>query len=419
MAEKRALSKRILTSLYYKQKLSTFQIAEKFNLTAGTIINYMKEYNIKRRRSGPKRIKISKRTLYLLYIKKGLSSRKIAKICHCEQTAILNRLRYFNIPIKQPKEKINIAKEELRQLYTEQKLSTYKIAKKFHCVSGTIYRNLKIYRIETRPRKIVNIPKNNLQNLYINKKYPLSKIAKFYNCCPITILDKMEKYKIPRRSISEAGTKHIKHNFSGNLEEKSYLIGFRSGDLGVRKESNLIKIGCGTTKLDQVNLIKKLFNPYGPIWLSKKDKRGAVHIDCLVNSSFRFLLPKYKSIPKWILSKNSLFFNFLAGYTDAEGSIGIYAKRAKFRIRSYDKKILYQFYIKLKKNGIGSIFTLESKAHIDKRGVSQNGDCWGLTVNERTALLKLFKNLEPLLKHKRRKKDLQRGKGNIILRLGK
>lgn len=415
--QKYLLSKNTLYNLYHKRKLNTFQIAKMFNCTAGTIINRMREFSIRRRNSGPKRINISKKTLHFLYIKKRFSSEKIAKICHCNQTAILNRLRKYHIPVRYPKQKIAISRNNLKKLYIKRKLSAYKIAIIYHCSPGTIYRHLKLHRIKTRPLKYVRITKNQLKNLYVKRKFSLSKIAEIYNCCPPVILGKMQKYQIPRRTISETSTLYPKNNFNGILIEKAYMVGFRLGDLRVRRQRNLIGIGCGTTKEEQVDLIKTVFGPYGPVWVGKRDKRGAVHVECSLNSSFAFLLPKHELIPKWILRSKKILFSFFAGYTDAEGNIGIYGGRAKFRIRSYDKEILRQFHNSLQDLKVKSLFGLDQKAHIDKRGVAHNKDCWQVIINERESLLKLFHFLEPLMKHKKRKRDLLKAKENVILRL--
>lgn len=362
-------------------------------------------------------INISKNNLYSLYVKRGFSARKIAKICHCEQTAILNKLRKYNIPIRYLKEKISILKTQLENLYTKRGLSTYKIAKIFKCEASTIYRYLNLYKIKTRPLKRINLTKERLEELYINKKFPLSKIAKIYKCSPAGVLKKMRKYKVSLRTLSEANTKYPKKDFDESKTEKAYMIGFRLGDLRVRRSENLINVGCGTTKSAQIKLIKDLFNKYGPIWVSKADKRGAKHIDCSLNLSFRFLLPKHEFVPKWIFKNKKNFFSFLAGYTDAEGNIGIYDGRAKFRIRSYDKEILKDIDTKLRLFGIKSLFILDKKAHIDKRGIHQRKDSWGVTINERESLLKLFTEIEFLLKHRKRKSDLLKAQKNVILRL--
>lgn len=363
------------------------------------------------------KISISKSQLNFLYFEKRLSARKIAIIFKCDKTAILNKLKRYGIIARHPKSKIVIQKNDLKNFYLKQKLSTYGVAKIFNCSPTAIYNYLKLYSIQTRPLKRVEITKSALEELYIYKKYPFSKIAKIYKCNTVCILNKMRKFGIISRSISEANTRYPKNNFSGDLREKAYMIGFRLGDLRVRKSVNLIKAGCGTTKEDQINLIKSLFKKYGHVWVSARNKIGVVQVDASLNSSFDFLLPKHKSIPRWILEDELVFLNFLAGYTDAEGNIQISQNRAKFRIRTYDKKILHDLNNGLNKLGVRGLFGLESNAGISKKGVRRNKDCWAFSINERKSLLKIFEYLQPLLRHKKRKKDLEKGLKNVVLRL--
>lgn len=416
MLRKLLLPKSKLLYLYKNKKLSSFEIAKVFQCSAGTVINRMKQFKIKSRHSGLRRVNISKYSLCSLYVKKGLSAKKIANMCHCEQTAILNRLKKYGIPLVNAKEKVIISKEKLANFYLHRKLSAYKIAKIFNCEAKTIYRYLKIYKIETRHLKYVNISSNLLKKLYLQEKLSLAKISKLYNCSPGTILKKMSEINLERRTLSEAGTKYFKKDFSGDDGLKSYMIGFRLGDLRVRKQGRLINIGCGTTKEEQVQLIKEIFGSYGPIWVGKKDKREAVHVECSLNKSFSFLLPKHKSIPRWILKNKSNFLNFLAGYTDAEGNIYISNKMAKFRIRTYDKDILRQISDKLTSFSVKNIFKLEREAHVSLNRV-QNKDCWGITINVKLSVFKILSLLEPLLKHDKRKTDLIKALLNIKSRL--
>ncbi len=308
-------------------------------------------------------------------------------------------------------------KIELKNLYIKDKLSTYKIADIFNCDHKTIYRYIRLYGIKTRPLKRVAIEKEDLYNDYFNKKLSLEKISKKYNCCAVTVLDKMKKFSLKRRTISETSTKYPKKDFDGNDNLKAYMVGFRTGDLRVRKVNNLLDIGCGTTKDAQIELIKSIFENYGPVFLTKKDKRGAMHVDCSLNQTFSFLLPKHNKIPSWILNKKSSFLNFLAGYTDAEGNICISNGRAKFRIRTYDRKILWQINKKLISFSIGSLFKLDRKAGMRKNGVLQNKDCWGITVNDRLSLYKILSLLKPLLKHGKRINDLKAALINVKKRL--
>lgn len=308
-------------------------------------------------------------------------------------------------------------KAELEHLYIGQMFSMYRIAGIFNCDPKTIYRYLRIYKIEPRPSKRVFIAKEVLYDNYFNKKLSLKEISKKHNCCAVTVLEKMKNYGLKRRTISETSTKHRKKDFDGNLNLKAYMIGFRTGDLRVRKSGNLFDIGCGTTKQAQIQLIRSVFGSYGPIFLTKQDKRGAKHIDCSLNGTFSFLLPKHSKIPFWILNKKSTFLNFLAGYTDAEGNIYISDGMAKFRIRSYDKKILWQINKKLNSFSIKSLFRLQKKACVRKNGVPQNQDCWGVIINDKSSIYKILSMLKPLLKHGKKQADLMGALQNVKKRL--
>ena len=417
MAERISIPEKGLRQLYWKDGLTTFEIADLLGCSAGTVVNQMRKYRIQRRTSGPKRLKINEAVLRNLYEDRGLSAEKIARIFHCEQTAIFVALKRYNIAIRHPKERVVISKNKLEQLYTVDQLSTYKIAKKYYCDAKTVYSYLKFYKIATRPRKVVLINKNKLLTLYVKKRYSLSKIAAMYGCHPVAILKKMERFGIDRRTISETSTKHIKKDFSGDNEEKAYLIGFRLGDLNVRKEGNLIRVGCGTTKSAQLNLIQGLFKNYGPGWITEKDRQGRFHIDFSLNRSFNFLIPKHKNILYWVMRSQKLFFQFLAGYMDAEGNIGIYSGRAKLRIRSYDYGILQDIHRKLLGLGMRSIFTLEDMPGTDKRGVKHNGTYLGVTVNKREDLYKLLGILKGVLRHQKRRDDLEAALQNVYSRL--
>ena len=355
---------------------------------------------------------INKEKLKFLYHKEFLSSRTIAKIYNCDHGVILRNLRKYNLSVRNPKRKIKIPKKELKDLYNKRRLSAYKIAKLYNCSPKTIYQKLKESKILIRPLKSVNIKKNELYDLYFKKRFSLVMIGKLYRCNPVAIFKKMKKYELPCRKSWETNEKHPKYNFSGNLDEKAYLLGFRAGDLGVRKTSEItgtIHVACNSTKLTQIQLIKDLFKRYGPVWISKPNKRGVQSVDTLVNSSFSFLLPKEDKISSWILKNKEYFVVYLAGYTDAEGSIGIYDNRAKFRIGSYDIGILREITKNLTNQGIKAILKLERKKETGKL----NGDFWRITINEKNSLTSLFQLIRLHLKHSDRIKAMERAIKNI------
>ena len=103
-------------------------------------------------------------------------------------------------------------------------------------------------------------------------------------------------------------------------------------------------------------------------------------------------------IEDWILENVEYFISFLAGYTDAEGNIQRYGNLLRFRIRTYDKNILYQMHKKLTIMNIYSIHRLESRAG----KYNQNHDCWSLSINKQEDIKKLSKLMLPHLKHAKR-----------------
>lgn len=350
-----------------------------------------------------KSILIERGRLNFFYCQKKLSLRDIAKIYNCDPGVISRNLYKLKLPVRNPIQEIKISKKKLQKLYTVEKLSTYKIAKIICCDPKTIYHKLKKYKISTRPRKIIEIDKSTLENLYLKRRLSLAKIGEIYDCCPAAILKKMKNENISRRTSWETNEKYKKTDFDGDLLIKAYLLGFRAGDLGVRRQSEItgsIKVGCNSTKPAQINLIRNLFKNYGPVWIGKPNVKGVRSIDILLNKSFSFLLPKEDKINNWILRKRGCLAAFTAGYTDAEGNIGVYDGRAKFRLGSYDIGTLRSIHKNLKKLKIKSHLRLETKAgFVDKRGLIHNGNFWRITVNEKSSLLDLFKEIGPYLKH--------------------
>ena len=303
---------------------------------------------------------------------------------------------------------------ELSNLYLKKGLSTYKIASQFGCNPKTVYYWLKKNRIKTRPIKKTFIKKGTLIMLYEKKKMSLKQIGALYNMTASGIFKRMKKFDIRLRESWDTNT-GTKEPFTGTLVEKAYMIGFRLGDLGIRQsspETKRVLVGTNTTKKDQIELVGDLFKKYSKVWISKPNNIGVMSFSAILHSSFSFLLPKKDAIEKWIMTNDQTMRAFTAGYVDAEGSFGVYNKRAKFRLGSYDKGILKQINGWLKRNRIKSILEQERKMKI-----GQNKDFWRITVNEAKSILILYKLLFPYMKHKKRRKDFVYARQNINLRL--
>lgn len=89
-----------LMVLYWEKGLTVHKIGRFLNCSARTINIRMHECGIPVRKPGLPMADISKKDLYKLYIEKGLSSRKIAKIYHCAYSAIDARIRKFRFSYK-------------------------------------------------------------------------------------------------------------------------------------------------------------------------------------------------------------------------------------------------------------------------------------------------------------------------------
>ena len=360
-----------------------------------------------------KRLEIDKATLVKLYIKQGFSAHQIARQFNCWNTTILSHLKIYNIPVRNPKLPLCPDKSTLFDFYINQKLSPYSIAPLLKCEASTVRNWLFKYKIPVRQKNLINISSKQLKHLYHDRRLSLSQIGEELGCSPPGILKFFRKYEIPTRSTSESSKYFLKRkNFNGNKNLIAYMIGFRLGDLHIRKAHEIIRVGGGTTKLNQIELFKNLFGPYGVVYVGNQDKRGAWHPEVSLNKSFNFLLPKHERIPLSICKQESSFLNFLAGYTDAEGNIGCYP-RGRFKITSYDYGILKDTGLCLKKFfGISPVYFLEKTKRIN-----HNKDALSLILNNRKDLYKILTLLKPLLRHKKRRRDLLYTLKNVKTRL--
>lgn len=346
-----------------------------------------------------KRINIQKEKLEILYKEKNLSIYQIAELFKCSPALISKKLKYYKIPTWW--NPVSTSKEELESLYNKNGLSVAEIAKHFNCGKTTIVNKMHAFGITSR-KKIILLSRDALEELYHNQKLEQKQIAGLLGCAQATISNKMKKAKIKARDKSEISTKYPKHDFSNDLLEKAYLIGFRLGDLHARKHRNLISIECTTTRPEQVELIKGLFEKYTHI-SAKTNKQGIIKISFRLNNSFYFLLEKQDNIPNWILDNNNFFLAFLAGYTDAEGCVGIYKDRKNrvsvmFILRTYDKNILQQIQGKLIELGI----ICPNTYLCTPKGTQNNKkDFWKLGVYRKPSLIKLFNLMGPYCKHPR------------------
>lgn len=268
-------------------------------------------------------------------------------------------------------------------------------------------------------RSKININKAKLERLYIGQNLSPYKIAPFFKCSFKTVSTRLKEYGIPLRSPGLARNKFPKADFCDHRVVKAYMCGFRLGDLNVyctNPESHTIVVRCHTTQKVQLQVISNLFYRYGKVSVS--DNNGSYHINCFLNRSFAFLLPKDDSLWLWTEGDVKNTLAFIAGYVDAEGNFILNQGKARFKIDSYDHAALKWISKFLNKSGIN--VKLRLIAAMGSPNTQYNTkwkkDLWRLNINDMNSLIKFISLLAPYLRHSKRIKDTQLCMENVISR---
>jgi hypothetical protein len=254
-----------------------------------------------------------------------------------------------------------------------------------------------------------------LRRLYIDEGWSLSAIGETYGCSLVTIWRRLKAAGIETRAFRSL-PRYERADFSGDRSEMAYLIGLRIGDLNVELNGDSVVVKCTSTRVEQIELFRAVFEPYGHVYTDEvtmtRRKRQSIQMIVRLNSTFEFLLPKQDCVPAWILDSNEPFFAFLAGCIDAEGYIRttLRSERAEvaLEIRSYDRVLLTQVGAGLNARGIrcAPACVRVSAGYVNRYGVRSNGDLWGLGVQRRDSLRALFASIDAYLRHPRRRTQM-------------
>lgn len=373
-----------------------------------------------------------------LYEIGGLSAQEIAGLLGTGAPAVRRVMRHAGIKARSRSEAMRlqrarqidrlvvIPEDQLRHLYLENELKPREIAERYGCSSQTVRKRLRQIGIPLSlpGRMRVVVTQQELENLYYKQGMSLREASNRLGCDHSTVRKKLAEFGLGARSYSEANLIYPRQDFSNNESEKAYLVGFRLGDLYVSTfgsgESTIV-VNCGTTKQEQIDLISNLFRLYGHIQIGRPNQKGCRNINCYLNSTFDFLVPKIDAVPAWVQSNEDNSLAFAAGYIDAEGSFFIAGAAGRFAVSSYDKNIihwLYDWFIGIgadcrPPNVAGHAGALRPNGSIYKK------DVWTLNVNRKKSLAKLTALLEPRLMHAKRLSDLRRVKANVDARMRK
>jgi len=209
------------------------------------------------------------------------------------------------------------------------------------------------------------------------------------------------KHGIARRSISEAIEKYPKKSFSGNPEEKAYMVGLRAGDLHIYKIYNNIVCQTTTSHPAMRRLIRRIYGVYGhyheyPLFVKKANQYEWRVKSYLDSESFGFLLKKPVEVTR------NHFYPFLAGYIDAEGvwdisKSGGYLKK-RFSLKTTDYKLLEQIKQMLEKEGYHPTFrpTEQSKSSYSFGSGKQ---MYAVRLNRQNEVVSLAERILPYTQH--------------------
>lgn len=314
-----------------------------------------------------------------------------------------------------------IKKAVLEDLYIQKHLNLVEIGKLLGFCGRTIQILMHEHKIPLRPAGNVGpeIKSRDLEKLYLIQGLSSRKIAKIYKCAYSYVDSKTRKYGFPIKTLAGAHIKTNRKTFSGDLRDKAYLVGFRIGDLRVRKmykNSETICIDCASTKPKQIELIRDLFEKYGHIWISKPTKLGKIQIEAHLDLSFSFLLPKFKEFPLWAIKHREAFLHILAGFIDAEGCFYINNRnQAGFSVGNYNKVILDQInnYL-IKQYGYKTRLILGvRKGYTGKDGYPHRADYWMLSITKKKDLQSFTNLIMSYLKHEDRINCARKALNNI------
>jgi hypothetical protein len=234
-------------------------------------------------------------------------------------------------------------KEDLERMYLDERLSASKIAAAYglkyaspKTAESTILHHLKRNGIERRDaaehiRKVTTEMVDSWVARY-EKGESLKQIAGD-QVEPATVWSHLRRRGVKLRDKVEAQiaavTKYPRPRFQGSPDQEAYLLGFVWGDCSVERHGRAVRVRSGSTHPAFVELFDSLFEPYGHVRHYPKESkvtRAELILEIDLHGSFDFLLQKQMRVTPELPDGTEGKFSFLAGFLDAEGSIGFHRK---------------------------------------------------------------------------------------------
>jgi hypothetical protein len=234
-------------------------------------------------------------------------------------------------------------KEDLERLYLDQKLSAAKIAKAYclkykneKVAESTVLYELKKSGIKRRDRadhvrKVTEAMVDEWVRRYGAGESLRQISGKALD--PVTVFNHLRKRGVKLRDKIEAQiqavTKYQKTSFLGADIERAYLVGFTKGDCDVVRHGRAIRVRISTTHPAMANLFATLFGSYGLVHRYPRECALTGYewnLEVDLDRSFEFLLKTTEDALADYAGSAATFLSFLAGFTDAEGSVYFHIK---------------------------------------------------------------------------------------------
>lgn len=380
------LSKELLNELYCNQKKNMREVGAELSVSASTVYEYLKKFDIMRRQRGERidnptlEQRLPKDELKSLYYIQGKSLNEIGEMYGVGCSTVRHLMDRYELkrrpPIRQSKFKELIDGKTLKQLYWEQGNSTREIGK-ILCISQPSVRRLMLDSgIEARKSNEAlkrplqqRLSKEMLKNLYIDLRKSSIEISKITGERSESIVTLLKRYNINARSYSESN--HIRFSrvervntsfFKKESRELFYILGLLLTD-GYLTGNDII--GLGLTDRDVIDWVSATIGYKNEIHIESLDKcyaMGKLVENPKPTYKLKFqskevadVLRKYCMVPRKSLilecpSVPDIYISdFIRGIMDGDGwvmanhfkrSDGVMVTRARIGIGSASEKFI-------------------------------------------------------------------------------
>jgi hypothetical protein len=220
------------------------------------------------------------------------------------------------------------------------------------------------------------------------------------------------------KAIREKRRKYERIPFDGTDEDKAYMLGLKHGDLTVYTPwKHAIRVATSTTHPAMSNLFHRLFAPYGHVYEIPRFKKDQGtyewNLEVILDETFAFLLHDVEETFSWICTSSSLFFSYLTGLIDADGSYllaGSKSGKPYPAIGIFNSNIMLLDKVGRRLNALGypSNLRMNKKKGTATRkyGIIHRKDYWQLLVQRAQTALNLTNHLHPRHPEKIRRRNL-------------